>query len=325
MKKTIPTLTLAALLTGMIGQTAAQERGDRPARDLPADKAVRPDWESIKKRIEGAVERGDLTRDQANEKYAEIRERAGQRRPDARPDRPQGPGPRGSGPGGKPPGVKGPQRPAFGPGGVPSDALSKVLMPLVRQGKLTPMDVARIRRAAMAGPPHQGMPHEARPAPQHTHDRPAHGPRPSDEDLERLKNEMRETLEVARNQLAEIREMRQGLEQAHRNHEMEMAERHLHEERRKIEEQKEAVAREHREHQERAMRERAEAMRREMEARAKAQREEAMKRREREAQKDQPRERGEREGRESPDRERPERPARENEEKRQQEREREVR
>ena len=37
--------------------------------------AARPDWEGIKKRIEGAVERGDMSREEADAKYKEIRER----------------------------------------------------------------------------------------------------------------------------------------------------------------------------------------------------------------------------------------------------------
>ena len=34
-----------------------------------------PDWESIKRRIEGAVERGDMTREEADAKYREIKQR----------------------------------------------------------------------------------------------------------------------------------------------------------------------------------------------------------------------------------------------------------
>ncbi len=41
---------------------------------------ARPDWEGIKKRIEGAVQRGDMTREQADAKYKEIRERMAGRR-----------------------------------------------------------------------------------------------------------------------------------------------------------------------------------------------------------------------------------------------------
>jgi polyhydroxyalkanoate synthesis regulator phasin len=36
---------------------------------------TRPDWDSIKRRIEGAVERGDITREEADAKYREIKER----------------------------------------------------------------------------------------------------------------------------------------------------------------------------------------------------------------------------------------------------------
>ena len=46
------------------------ERGDRK----------RPDWEGIKRRIEGAVERGDMTREEADAKYKEIREGMAKRR-----------------------------------------------------------------------------------------------------------------------------------------------------------------------------------------------------------------------------------------------------
>jgi len=65
MKTVIMSLTSAILLGGV---TLAQE-GDKP----------KINWEQIKKRIEGAVERGDITRDQANAKYEEIKKRgAGQ-------------------------------------------------------------------------------------------------------------------------------------------------------------------------------------------------------------------------------------------------------
>lgn len=59
----------------MAGQQT--ERGaDRRATKPPA----RVDWEAIKARIEGAVKRGDLTREQADAKYKEIKERMGQQR-----------------------------------------------------------------------------------------------------------------------------------------------------------------------------------------------------------------------------------------------------
>jgi predicted RNA-binding protein associated with RNAse of E/G family len=40
------------------------------------------DWESIKKRIEGAVKRGDMTREQADAKYKAIKERLGRKKKD---------------------------------------------------------------------------------------------------------------------------------------------------------------------------------------------------------------------------------------------------
>jgi beta-lactamase regulating signal transducer with metallopeptidase domain/polyhydroxyalkanoate synthesis regulator phasin len=57
-----------ARLQGM-RRMMAERRGD-----------ARPDWEGIKKRIEGAVKSGDMTRDEADAKYKEIRERMAGRR-----------------------------------------------------------------------------------------------------------------------------------------------------------------------------------------------------------------------------------------------------
>jgi polyhydroxyalkanoate synthesis regulator phasin len=42
-------------------------------REVAARKDI--DWESIKKRIEGAVKRGDITREEADAKYEEIKKR----------------------------------------------------------------------------------------------------------------------------------------------------------------------------------------------------------------------------------------------------------
>jgi hypothetical protein len=49
---------------------------DRP----PARKPAQLNWENIKRRIEGAVKRGDMTRKEADAKYREIKERMGGRR-----------------------------------------------------------------------------------------------------------------------------------------------------------------------------------------------------------------------------------------------------
>ena len=84
MKRLLTSLTSLTLLCS-VGH--AQER--EPQRDRPA--AQRPvDWDQIKKRIEGAVERGEMTRDQANAKYTEIKKNLASRDShphDHKPDR----------------------------------------------------------------------------------------------------------------------------------------------------------------------------------------------------------------------------------------------
>ncbi|MGC6457526.1 MAG: hypothetical protein ACON4R_04080 [Akkermansiaceae bacterium] len=62
MKKNISTLALAVLLAS-------------PAWTHAQDQKKLPDWEGVRKRIEAAVERGDFSRDEANQKYAEIKKR----------------------------------------------------------------------------------------------------------------------------------------------------------------------------------------------------------------------------------------------------------
>ena len=52
-------------------------------RDDNSKRAGRAVWEGIRQRIEGAVERGDLTREEADAKYREIRERMGRERGNA--------------------------------------------------------------------------------------------------------------------------------------------------------------------------------------------------------------------------------------------------
>lgn len=205
MRKIIPTLSLAALLTGTVGHAAAQNRDARPPRDLPADQPIRPTWESLKKRIEGAVERGDLTREQAEQKYAEIKSKMGNR-PRTDSDRP----------------LAGHSMPR-GP-----EALKQALGELVKSGRLGERDAARLFQIAFGdGPPPRQSAHADQPIPG------------------RMANELRETLEAARRELAEIREIRTNLERARRDHEMQMNERRLEAERRELAEQREGMEREH--------------------------------------------------------------------------------
>lgn len=67
MKKLLTSLTSIVLL-GSTGFAQEKNRGT----DLK-----KVDWDQIKERIEGAVKRGDITRDQANAKYAEIKKKHG--------------------------------------------------------------------------------------------------------------------------------------------------------------------------------------------------------------------------------------------------------
>ena len=128
MKKLIPILTLSALLAPL---SQAQE-GPRKLRpqltDRPSQKTDKVDWTSIKKRIEGAVERGDITRGEADEKYIAIKKKLATsarqsdgRRPIANQSRP--------------------------------DALKKVLSELIAQKKINRDDARRIAEAASSNPP----------------------------------------------------------------------------------------------------------------------------------------------------------------------------
>jgi len=67
MKKILTSLTS---LTILCSAAHAQDRGHQ--RDRPADRHT-VNWDQIKQRIESAVDRGDLTREQANARYNEIK------------------------------------------------------------------------------------------------------------------------------------------------------------------------------------------------------------------------------------------------------------
>jgi hypothetical protein len=67
MNKFLTSLTALTLICSAAHAQDREQPRDRPAAQRPVD------WDQIKKRIEGAVERGEMTRDQANAKYAEIK------------------------------------------------------------------------------------------------------------------------------------------------------------------------------------------------------------------------------------------------------------
>jgi len=274
MKKSLITLTLTALL-GSFLQAEPDDHTDHRETDAP--RTERPDWDSLKKRIEGAVERGDLTRDQANEKYLEIKKKMGPKRPDQKS---------------APPLKKAPMRDHARPRDGKPDALGKVLAPLIRQGKLTPGEAAQIRRAAMVG---------KRPMPPKDHPRRARQHPPiSPRSHDRIGTEMHQLLEKARQELAQIHEIRKNLEELRNHRERETAERHLREERRELEKQQQAMEGARREMEKRReqmqrenmeQRKAAEQERREMKERRESQERESKEARERPA----PRERRTRE------------------------------
>ena len=57
---------------------APGRRHDRDGEKEAPRKLERVDWDNLKRRIEGAVSRGDMTRKEADAKYREIKERVGQ-------------------------------------------------------------------------------------------------------------------------------------------------------------------------------------------------------------------------------------------------------
>ena len=58
------------LIRGMAIRVVHEMRSGDRERTLNVDQ---PNWEAIKRRIEGAVERGDLTREEADAKYRELK------------------------------------------------------------------------------------------------------------------------------------------------------------------------------------------------------------------------------------------------------------
>jgi hypothetical protein len=72
-------LLIAATSLVLLGSFAVAQETERKrehrSKTHQESRAHRMDWDGIKKRVEGAVERGDLTREEANAKYKAIKER----------------------------------------------------------------------------------------------------------------------------------------------------------------------------------------------------------------------------------------------------------
>jgi hypothetical protein len=194
MKILIPILTLTALLSPLM-QAQERERAGRP--QLKDDRKVKTeqlDWDSIKKRIEGAVARGDMTRAQADQKYLETKKKLAPpaRQRETRPS---------------------PRRPIANQD--QSNALKKVLSELLAQNRINRDDARRIAQAAYASFPR-------------VQNRPLRDPQ------HRATEELRDTLKAAKRELAMLREAREQLSDQHhdqKHHDVEHQERREHMER----------------------------------------------------------------------------------------------
>ncbi|MEO1833376.1 MAG: hypothetical protein ABGZ08_12660, partial [Akkermansiaceae bacterium] len=177
MKRRLATLALSTLF---VSSLFAQERDRRPGpKNSAQPKIEKVNWDRVKERIEGAVKRGDMTRKEADQKYAELKKsikgktQGNRNQLDrARP--------------GNSPQIARQRRP---------DALGRLVGELVAQKKINRDDARRIIEAANASRP----PMQNRPNP--------HG---------EIARELRDILNQARHELAELQEAREEL---HREHE----------------------------------------------------------------------------------------------------------
>ena len=242
MKRCLTTLALSTLL---VSSLFAQERDRRPGpKNSAQPKIEKVNWDRVKERIEGAVKRGDMTRKEADQKYAELKKslegktQGNRNQLDrARP--------------GNSPQISRQRRP---------DALGRLVGELVAQKKLNRDDARRIIEAANASrPPMQNRPN-------------THG---------EFARELCDILNQARHELAELQEAREELHREHeewehhRNERAEYEEREHHRNERGEHEEREhhrneRVEHEEREHHrnERAERENAERDKREARQRA---------------------------------------------------------
>jgi len=188
-------LTTLALSTLLVLSLFAQERDRRPDPKKAAQpKIEKANWDRIKERIEGAVERGEMTREQADQKYKELkksleakslgnRNQPNRARPGSSPQMPRQ------------------RRP---------DALGQLVGKLVAQKKINREDARRIIETASASrPPMQTRPN-------------THG---------QISGELRDILDQARNELAELQEAREEMLREHEEWERHRDEHAEHEER----------------------------------------------------------------------------------------------
>ncbi|MDA7879097.1 hypothetical protein N9A98_00300 [Akkermansiaceae bacterium] len=222
MKRRLTTLALSTLL---VSSLFAQERDRRPgAKKAAQPKIEKVNWDRVKERIEGAVKRGDMTRKEADQKYAELKKsleaksqgnsnQSNRARPGISPQ------------------ISRQRRP---------DALGRLVGELVAQKKINRDDARRIIEAANASrSPMQNRPN-------------THG---------EIAQELRDILNQARHELAKLQEAREELHIEHKEWEQQ---RNEHAEREEREHHRDEHAeREEREHRRDEHAERANAERRE--------------------------------------------------------------
>ena len=177
MKTLVATLALSTFLVSLLFAQERDRRSDPKKEAQP--KIEKANWDRIKERIEGAVERGEMTREQADQKYKELKKsleaKSQGNRNQPKPARP-----------GSSPQIPRQRRP---------DALGQLVGKLMAEKKINREDARRIIETASASrPPMQNRPN-------------THG---------RISGELRDILDQARNELAELQEAR---EEMHREHE----------------------------------------------------------------------------------------------------------
>jgi len=222
MKRRLTTLALSTLL---VSSLFAQERDRRPgAKKAAQPKIEKVNWDRVKERIEGAVKRGDITRKEADQKYAELKKslEAKSQGNSNQSDRARP---------GISPQISRQRRP---------DALGRLVGELVAQKKINRDDARRIIEAANASrSPMQNRPN-------------THG---------EIAQELRDILNQARHELAKLQEAREELHIEHKEWEQQ---RNEHAEREEREHHRDEHAeREEREHRRDEHAERANAERRE--------------------------------------------------------------
>ena len=192
MKTLVATLALSTFLVSLLFAQERDRRSDPKKEAQP--KIEKANWDRIKERIEGAVERGEMTREQADQKYKELKKSL-EAKSQGNRNQPKRARP------GSSPQIPRQRRP---------DALGQLVGKLVAQKKINREDARRIIETASASrPPMQTRPN-------------THG---------QISGELRDILDQARNELAELQEAREEMLREHEEWERHRDEHAEHEER----------------------------------------------------------------------------------------------